>query len=200
MISIKSLSLATLMTVVISASASAQPSPVFENPSPSTGPSLAQLGGTTAYVPMKDKSFPCGSGNTCANHFLANTNGNLNIKFKIGMTCPAGKKVTHLSYKPQGQNAKTIINSNTNNQSYSNTITMQPFSLKDLEKAGQNVFGGAWTLPNSRNNTEKKVKKTLKKSISVWGKCSGWANKQKKTFPVAVTATFEDQSFYIPVP
>ncbi|MDJ0620322.1 MAG: hypothetical protein QNJ63_26890 [Calothrix sp. MO_192.B10] len=161
----------------------------------SSGPSLAQLGGTTAYVPMKHKSYPCGNGNTCGNHFLATTNGNLKIKFKIGMACPAGRKVTHLSYKPQGQNAKTIINGNTNSQSYSKTITMKPFSLQDLEKAGQKALGGAWVLPDLHKNKTKKVKKTLKKSISVWGKCSGWTNKQKKNFPVTVTTTFEDKDF-----
>ncbi|MBW4644883.1 MAG: hypothetical protein KME23_18145 [Goleter apudmare HA4340-LM2] len=199
---LKSISMTTLIAVSMSNAAFAQFTPNQElgSSSPSSGPSLSQLGSTTAYIPMKHDSFPCGSGNECGKHVLATTKGNLNIKFKIGMTCPTGRKVTHLSYQPQGQNANTLINSNTNSQSYSKTITMQPFSLKDLEKAGQEAFGGGWVYPNTHNNKTKTVKKTLKTSIDVWGQCSGWANKQKKTFPVTVTATFEDKSFIVPVP
>ena len=53
--SIKSISNATLMTVAMSTSVSAQIQGPggFEQAPPSSGPSLAQLGGTTAYVPMK---------------------------------------------------------------------------------------------------------------------------------------------------
>ena len=200
--SIKSISIATLMTVAMSTSVSAQiqgPGDFQQAPA-SSGPSLAQLGGTTAYVPMKRKSYPCGNGNTCVNHFLATKDGNLKMKAKIGMTCPAGRKVTHLSYKVQGQGYKTVVNSNTNLKAYSKTMNIKPFSLEDLEKGGQKALGGAWVLPNSHNNKTKKVKKTLKKSIYVRGKCSGWANMQNKSFPVAITAKLDDTDFFNPVP
>lgn len=193
---IKSICIATLMTAAVSTSTPAQiqgPGDIQQAPA-SSGPSLAQLSGTTAYVPMKRKSYPCANGNTCGNHFLATKNGNLKMKVKIGMSCPTGRKVTHLSYRAKGQGYKTIVN-NTNLKSYSKTMNIKPFSLKDLQKGGQQALGGMWVLPNNPNNKTKKVKKTLKKSIDVRGKCSGWANMQTKSFPVLTTATFDDTDF-----
>ncbi|KST61833.1 hypothetical protein [Mastigocoleus testarum] len=168
--------------------------PVFDSPTPRTGPYLAQLGSTQAYVPMKHETVEVINGNSIVNHVLATKSGNLNMKGKIAMKCAAGRTVTYLAYRPNGQNLTTVVNGKTNTQSYTKTITMQPFSLIDLEKAGQQAFGGAWVSGNKHQNTEKTVKKTIKKSIEVRGKCSGLAE-QVKSFPVTITVTFDDKDF-----
>lgn len=196
-LSLKPVVLGTLITTFLSTSAVAQltPNSTLQAPSPSSGPIGAQIGGSTAYVPMKHGS--CGL--DCGTHVLATQSGNLNMKFKVGMICPAGKTVNHVSYRPQGHNIKTVIDSNTNTQSFSQIVTIQPFSVQEFEKAGQEALGGSWPLPNPHNNRTATVKKTLQKSVEVWGQCSEWGNKQKKSFPVTITVTFEDKSFVVPV-
>ena len=171
-----------------------------KNPGSGLGPKLSQIGSSTAYVPMKRKLVKVVNGNEVSNHVLATTNGNLKMKIRISMTCPAGKKVTHLSYRPQGQNFKTIVNGPTGSHVFSKDMKITPFSLQDLEKAGQDALGGAWVGPNKPNNKTAKVTKTLKKSILVRGQCEGWANKQSKIFPVLLKTTFEDTDFFHPVP
>lgn len=171
-----------------------------QNPGSGIGPQLSQLGSSQAYVPMKHQQVAVVNGNQMYNHVLANKNGNLNMRVRISMTCPTGQKVTHLSYQPQGLNSTTVINAPTPSNSYSTEINIQPFSLQDLEKAGQEAFGGPWISPNTHHNHSKTVQKTLKKSIAVRGQCEGWANKQTKNFPVLLNTTFEDKSFFVPVP
>ncbi|MDJ0697624.1 MAG: hypothetical protein QNJ49_14305 [Mastigocoleus sp. MO_167.B18] len=163
---------------------------------PSTGPFLSQLGSTKAYVPMKHASESI-SGNTSFYHVLATKSGNLNMKVKIGMKCPTGRTVNYLAYILNGE-IKTVVSGTTKAKSYDQTITIQPFSLKDFEEAGQQVFGG-WVGNNPHPNHEKIVKKTLKKSIPVQGRCSGLAT-QVKSFPVTVTVTFEDKDFHFVPP
>ncbi|MEA5572500.1 hypothetical protein [Calothrix sp. UHCC 0171] len=191
---LKILAISTLIAASISHSVFAQITTKDDLGSspPPLGPSLSQLGGTTAYVPMKRSN--CEGVVDCGIHVLATKSGNLDIKFKLGMTCPAGRQITYLAYQPQGQSTRVVFNGNTNFQNYSGTVTMQPFSLEELEKAGQTALGGAWPKPGPSNNKTKTVKKTLKKSIDVWGQCSGLA-RQQKTFPVTVTATFDDKDF-----
>ena len=171
-----------------------------KTPGSSLGPKLSQLGSSSAYVPMKRKQVGLVNGNEISNHVLATTNGNLNMKVRLSMTCPTGKKVTHLSYRPQGQNFKTLVNAPTASSSYSKDLLIQPFSLQDLEKAGQDAFGGAWAAPNGPKNKMKTVTKTLKKSVLVRGQCEGWANKQSKVFPVLLKTTFDDLDFFVPIP
>jgi hypothetical protein len=187
----------TLLAISMSNAALAQftSNDDFVTSSPTYGPSLSQLGGTTAYIPMKRSN--CEKVVDCGIHVLATKSGNLNMNFKLGMTCPNGRIITYLAYQPQGQKTIVVFNGNTNFQTYSKNLTIQPFSLEELEKAGQTALGGPWPKPGVSNNKTKTVKKTLKQSIDVWGQCSGLAV-QKKTFPVTVTATFEDQDFPLP--
>jgi len=191
--------IATLTTLSLATVTTAQAShQIIGSPTPSTGPTLAQLGSTQAYVPMKHGS--CDGVIDCGTHKLATKSGNLKMKVKIGMTCPTGQTVTHLAYQPQGQSTKTLIKGNTNAQSRVLDVTLQPFSLDEFEEAGQVALGGSWPTPGGHNNTTKTVKKTLKKSISVQGRCSGSAITQMKSFPVTLTATFEDKDFPSPPP
>lgn len=194
-----SIAIATFTTLSLATATVAQVSnQIIGSPTPSTGPSLAQLGSTQADVPMKHGG--CDGVIDCGTHKLATTSGNLNMKTKIGMTCPVGQTVTYLAYQPQEQSTKTLINGNTNAQSRVLDVTIQPFSLNEFEKAGQAALGGNWPTPGGHNNTTKTVKKTLKKSIRVEGRCSGSAITQMKSFPVTVTATFEDKDFPNPPP
>jgi hypothetical protein len=189
-----SIAITTLTTLSLAAATMAQASnQIIGSPTPSTGPTLAQLGSVQAYVPMKHDN--CDGVVDCKIHKLATTSGNLNMKARIGMSCSAGQTVTSLAYQPEGQNIRRLINGNTNSQSRVLDVTMQPFSRDEFEKAGQAAFGGSWPIPGRSNNTTKIVKKTLKKSISVLGRCSGSAITQMKSFPVTVTTTFEDKDF-----
>lgn len=157
-------------------------------------PTLSQIGSSTAYVPMKHGS--CGT--DCGTHVLAVQSGNLNMKLQVGMSCPAGRTVTHLSFKPQGQNATSVVGYDTGQASYSKTLFAQPFSKVELESACQQALGGSWAEPGPHNNNVAEVKKTIAKSVNVWGQCSGWANKVLRTYPVSLTLTCRDQSFFVP--
>lgn len=163
-------------------------------PAPEGVPTLSQIGSSTALVPMKHGS--CGQ--DCSTHVLAVQSGNLNMKLQVGMSCPAGKTVTHLSFKPQSQNATSVVGYDTGQASFSKTLFAQPFSKGELEVACQQALGGAWAEPGSHHNTSAEVKKTITKSVKVWGQCSGWANKVLRTYPVSLTLTCRDQSFFVP--
>lgn len=157
-------------------------------------PTLSQIGSSTAFVPMKHGS--CGQ--DCGTHVLAVASGNLNMQLDVGMSCPAGRTVTHLSFKPQGQNAISVVGYDTGQASFSKTLFAQPFSKGELESACQQALGGSWAEPGSHNNNVAEVKKTIAKSVNVWGQCSGWANKVLRTYPVSLTLTCRDQSFFVP--
>lgn len=158
-------------------------------------PTLAQLGSSSAYVPMKHGS----AGLDASNHVLANRMGNLDMQLKAGMTCPDDRSVIHYSAKPAGGNAVTFVGASTGNDEYSANVTMQPFSANELETACQKALGGAWAEPGHHNNTTQSIKKTISKKIEVWGQCSGWANKTKRTYTVLLTLTCDDKSWFTPV-
>lgn len=158
-------------------------------------PTLAQLGSSSAYVPMKHGTV----GLDASNHVLATRMGNLDMQLKAGMTCPDDRTVIHYSAKPAGGNATTFVNANTGDDEYSANVTMQPFSTNELETACQKALGGAWASNNHHNNTTQSVKKTISKKIEVWGQCSGWANKTKRTYTVLLTLTCDDKSWFTPV-
>jgi hypothetical protein len=158
-------------------------------------PTLAQLGSSSAYVPMKHGS----AGTDASTHVLANRMGNLDMKLKAGMTCPDDRTVIHVSAKPVGANAVTFVGANTGDEVYSANVTMQPFSANELEVACQKALGGAWATPGDHNNATQSVKKTISKKIEVWGQCSGWANKAKRTYTVLLTLTCDDKSWFVPV-
>ena len=157
-------------------------------------PSMKQLGSTTAKVPMKHGS--CGL--DCATHVLAQKSGNLDVKFKLEMSCPAGAQVVHLSYKPAGHNATVVVGAPSGASVFSQTVAAQPFTAAELEAACQQALGGSWPIPGNHDNASATVQKGVSKSIEVWGQCSGWANKAKRTWPVALSLTCEDRSFFVP--
>jgi len=170
--------------------------PVFGTSPAEYVPTLSQLGSSTALVPMKHGS--CGL--ECGTHVLAVQNGNLNMQLQVGMSCPAGASVNHLSFKPTGQNATSVVAQSTGQSAYSKTLFAQPFSKNELESACQQALGGSWAEPGTHNNSSAEVKKTIVKSVSVWGQCTGWANKVKRTYPVSLTLTCRDQSWFVPIP
>ncbi len=157
-------------------------------------PTMKQLGSTRAKVPMKHGS--CGL--DCATHVLAHRTGNLDVSFKLEMSCPGGAQVIHLSYQPAGHNATVVVGAPSGAGEYSQTIAAQPFTALELEAACQQALGGSWPIPGGHGNATATVQKTVHKSIEVWGQCGGWANKAKRTWPVALTLTCEDQSFFVP--
>lgn len=158
-------------------------------------PTLAQLGSSSAYVPMKHGTV----GLDASNHVLANRMGNLDMQLKAGMTCPDDRSVIHYSAQPAGGNAVTFVNANTGNDEYSANVTLKPFSADELEAACQRALGGTWASGNDHHNTTQSVKKTISKKIEVWGQCSGWANKTKRTYTVLLTLTCDDKSWFTPV-
>jgi hypothetical protein len=157
-------------------------------------PSMKQLGSTLAKVPMKHGS--CGL--DCGTHVLAQTTGNLDVKFKVEMSCPGGADVIHLSYRPAGHDVTVVVGAPSGASELAQTIAAQPFTAAELEAACQQALGGSWPLPNSHSNTTATVQKGVDKSIEVWGQCSGWANKAKSTWPVTLSLTCQDQSFFVP--
>ncbi len=172
-----------------------EPQGGFKAPTASI-PVLTQTGGTTAKVPMKHGS--CGL--DCGTHKLAVQGGNLDIPFKISMSCPAGAKVSFLAYKMKGQNQVKVVNSATGSSSFSKNVKLQPFSKDELEEACRVALGGDWPQPGSHKNKTKTVTKNLAESVKVWGKCTGWANQTLRTYPAKLRLTCEDQSWYVPVP
>lgn len=191
----KRIIIATFTSLALATPVLAKPlaPPVFESPTPSTGLSFAQLGSTQAYVPMKHMI------NDKTNyHALATKSGNLKMKVKIGMKCPTGHTVSYLAYRRQTSSNGTKTNivvwsqNAPNTQNYTQNLEIEPFSLNELNQIGYEAFGGTWKSPDSHPNTQKKIKKTIKKSIEVIGACSGLAL-QTKSFPVTLTITFEDK-------
>jgi hypothetical protein len=163
-------------------------------PAPIGTPTLAQMGASSAYVPMKHAT----TGIDAGNHVLAVQNGNLNMKFKAGMTCPEGLTVIHVSARPVGVNTTTFVGSDTGSDTYSATVTLKPFTKSELETACQQALGGGWASSNGHNNTTQTVKKTISKKIDVWGQCSGWTNKAKRTYTALLTLTCDDTSWFTP--
>lgn len=161
---------------------------------PAYTPVMQQLGSTTAHVPMKHGS--CGI--DCSTHVLASQTGNLDVKFKIEMGCPAGTVVSHLSYQPDGHNTTVVVAANSGASLISKTIAAQPFTAAELEAACHKAMGGDWPTGNGDPNLSPTLRIGVHKSIDVWGQCSGWANKAKRTWPVALTLTCEDKNFPIP--
>jgi hypothetical protein len=161
---------------------------------PAATPSMKQLGSTTATVPMKHGS--CGL--DCGTHVLAQQTGNLDVDFKLEMSCPAGTVVTHLSYKPAGHNATAVVGAPTGASLFSQTLAAQPFSAAELEARCKQALGGDWPLPGSHRNASGAVQTSIQKSIEVWGQCSGWANKTQRTWPVALSLTCQDKDFFVP--
>ena len=169
----------------------------LQTPPSGTGvPKMQQTGGTTAKVPMKHGS--CGL--DCGTHVLATQGGNLNVSFKIGMSCPSGQGVSFVAYKLKGQSQVKIVQSNTGSSSYTKNVKAQPFSKDELEEACRAALGGGWAEPGRHKNQTKTVKKTIEETVEVWGKCSGWTNTVKRSYPAALTLTCEDQSWSLPVP
>jgi hypothetical protein len=184
---------AVLATPVLPAPAQG-PGAVAAATPPAYTPVMQQLGGTTAQVPMKHGS--CGI--DCSTHLLASKTGNLDVRFKIEMSCPAGTVVTHLSYQPDGHGTSVVVGANSGASLISKTIAAQPFTASELEAACRKAMGGDWPTGNGDPNPSRTLRTGVHKSIDVWGQCSGWANKAKRTWPVALTLTCEDESFPIP--
>lgn len=161
-------------------------------PSPVDAPTVAQVGGSTAYVPMEHGSCDPWIID-CANHVLASPDGNLAMGFKAGMSCSEGK-VSFLRIRTAGGPSKTLIRRATRS-SVSRNTTLEPWKAKDFEKACQGSLGGAWGLPNHHKNGSATVKKTITKRIYVDGRCSGWANNVTRTTVAAVTLTCKDLDF-----
>uniref|UniRef100_A0A0C1QZN3 Lipoprotein n=1 Tax=Tolypothrix bouteillei VB521301 TaxID=1479485 RepID=A0A0C1QZN3_9CYAN len=157
----------------------------FKAPQSSYQPTIVQIGNAKANVPMKHGS--CGL--DCGQHVLANKSGNLDMKFSVKMSCPPGQKVAHLSFQPKAQQLTVLIDKPTNAISYSQNVVIQPFSLEELEDAGNKALGGTWAQPNSHNNKTKTVQTTLTDSIDVWGQCSGQNTQQKQTIVVTLPKT-----------
>lgn len=154
-------------------------------------PTLTQLGGAGAKVPMKHGS--CGL--DCGIHVLAVSSGNLGVPVRVGMTCPAAVKVDGVEFQLAGQGVTALVQGNTQKSSFSKEIKVQPFSKAELEAACQKALGGSWPLPDLHHNTEATVETELQETIRVWGHCTGWADKAVKEYPVKLTVTCSDQSF-----
>jgi len=156
-------------------------------------PVLTQLPPGTANVPMKHGS--CGT--DCGTHVLATNKGNLKMKFKIEMSCPNGADVNHLSYRIPGGNVIQVFG-NTNSQSVEKNLDLQPFTAGDLEQSCRAALGGNWATPGSHHNATQTVNSMVSKSIDTWGRCSGWANKVKRTYQAKLTLTCNDTSYFVP--
>lgn len=156
-------------------------------------PMLTQLPPATANVPMKHGS--CGT--DCGTHVLATNKGNLKMKFRIQMSCPNGTDVNHLSYRIQGGNVIQVFG-NTSSQSVEKNLDLQPFTAGELEQSCRSALGGNWATPGSHHNATQAVSSQLSKSIDTWGRCSGWANKVKRTYQAKLTLTCNDTGFFVP--
>ena len=156
-------------------------------------PVLMQLPPGTANVSMKHGS--CGT--DCGTHALATTKGNLKMKFKIQMSCPNGTDVNHLSYRIPGGNVIQVFG-NTTSQSVEKNLELQPFSAGELEQSCRAALGGNWATPGSHHNATQTVNGLISKPIDTWGRCTGWANKVKRTYQAKLTLTCNDTSFFAP--
>lgn len=161
-------------------------------PKPDGVPEMLQTGGTTAFVPMKHGS--CGIAD-CSTHVLASQDGNLDVPFKLRMTCPAGTTVTFFAYQFPGQNQAQVVTSDTGSASFEDDVAAQPYSKLELEQACQTAMGGAWVSPGSHNNGSKLVPSAIGETVQVWGQCSGWANSVKRSYPVYTSLTCSDESW-----
>lgn len=191
--------IATLASVSLASSVLAQITDV-QQPTATTGPSLAQLGSTHAYIPMIHPPLiscppPIDCGPMARRHALPlDISIDLEIQAEIEMKCPVGQTVIGLVYITEGQEPRYVVIANTNQQHYSRTLTLQPFSEEEVELAGQEALGGIWQ--GSHPNVPKTVSKILTKSIQVRGECSGRRSSHySKTFPVSVNARFDDQDY-----
>jgi len=165
----------------------------YKNPDIGVGvPTMSQMGSTLAYVPMEHAS--CGP--DCVTHGLAVETGNLDVPFKIRMSCPAGQEVSFVAYQLAGQSQGRLVEADTGSATFEADITAQPFSASELETTCAAALGGGWGTPGNHNNPTKVEEKTIKETVEVWGKCSSWANTAKRSAPVALTLTCDDLSWY----
>ncbi|MCB1036936.1 MAG: hypothetical protein KDD47_24125, partial [Acidobacteria bacterium] len=184
-----------------------EPPEVFHGPPPPLGltakttptdaaPALKQTGGTTAKVPMKHGS--CGL--DCGTHVLATQSGNLDVPFKLSMSCPAGTQVSFVAYQMKGQNQVKVVNGATGSGSFSKNVKLQPFSKDELQEACRVALGGNWPEPGQHKNKTKTVQTNLQEDVKVWGQCTGWANQVTRNYPAKLRLTCEDQSWFTPEP
>ncbi len=163
-------------------------------------PRFQQLGNPLAKVPMKHGLKGVYNGNKVSTHVLATSHGNLKMPGKVSMSCPAGKAVSWLSYRVQGQNEVVVIGGPTKAKSYAKKVKIAPFSAGELGEACRVALGGDWLGLESHKNTAPVATRLLKKQVQVRGACTGWANKVMRSHPVTLKVRCVDQSWNPPVP
>ena len=143
-------------------------------------PYFTQLGPTpVAKVPMKWVS--CGP--NCTELKLATSHGNLKMKGKIGMSCPAGVALTALKYQPHWAKQKTVVFEGPldgNINGYWKTLWVEPFTAAQLEKACQEA------LKNYPGSNTPVVQKTIKTNFYVSGRCADSITVYSRTYPVTL--------------
>ncbi len=154
-----------------------------------SGPGLAQQGGDHATVPMKHGS--CGL--DCGTHVLAVQSGNLNVPFKIGMSCSGNQQVTSLTYQLQGKGVVKVVQAATA-APFSQDLNLRPFSKAELEEACRVALGGDWPTPGFHKNPTKSVSTSLEETVTVRGRCAG-SSTITRQFPAELTVSCQDRSF-----
>lgn len=152
------------------------------------------FGHATAFVPMTHVS--CGL--DCSTHGLATEDGNLNMNLNVGACCPPAHPT--VSIKVSGLATDTPY-LDQGNSPYSDTISVQPFSLKDLNTACEVALAGSWATPGSHKNAQQTVVTLLEKNITIEATCVGTSPKNElREYTVSLLTTCHDLNFYVPEP
>jgi hypothetical protein len=154
-------------------------------------PTFSQVNGYTSKVNVKHVS--CGK--DCWTHGLANRNGNLNLKAKIGFACPSGDAVDQIyytvggsgilwAYKYAGIDAQ---------QSRIVDVTLQPWTAAMFEGAAISALGPSWSggegNHHDRSNT---ATIAMHQDVVVFANCIGNQATRQKAFKVNTKATIVD--------
>ena len=146
-------------------------------------PVFQQIGRTpVATVPMKP--VPCGPG--CTRWKLASSHGNLKLKARVGMGCPAHSTLTYLAYQPLGGSPVVLVDSpgEQNSGGHWSTRWTEPFTTTNLELACDAALRAQ--QGNGPIHAVTTAERTVKKTVRVEARCGAHSRPFVKLWPVTL--------------
>ena len=162
------------------------------------------IGHATAYVPMTHVSIGLDS----KTHGLATEEGNLNMLLTVGFCC-ADSNIAELKIFPVGTPGddpdptpgEYDVPGAEGFSSFSRLVSVQPFTLNDLDEACEMALGGGWPSPGQHKNSEQIVDTVKTKPVTIRAKCEDWTNPVTRVYYVSLNPiTCDDKSFFVPPP
>ncbi len=118
------------------------------------------------------------------NNYRLKGGGNTYITASVGLNCGPGGHVEQLYYLVDNAGVNIVYEASNGLSNVQRTLPIEAYVFPELEFAGQQALGPAWTgdLPNNR---PEQVFTSLEKNIQVTGRCQG-ASLNSKTYRIRI--------------